>query len=210
MCFEELEENVSSCKSQFWIGSAKKWSKFSWNRFICSHCGKPNHETKQCWLKPQSTTYRSDLAKGHCQTNVEATSGLAESNTSSSSNTRAPTGANGFFTKSICRVSAEKKCKGCVWCSHRYDAKHGTVCKWCEGPWFSASQLVVNADNVKGQQGIFASIPCRPWRCDRRTLEHSKKWCWGPTSGSSQWDTNSHNVLWPAWGKTTLLEGWCG
>ena len=78
---------------------------------ICSHCGKPNHETKQCWLKPQSTTYRSDLAKGHCQTNVEATSGLAESNTSSSSNTRAPTGANGFLPKAFAGFLPKKNAK---------------------------------------------------------------------------------------------------
>jgi hypothetical protein len=62
-------------------------------------------------LKPQSTTYRSDLAKGHCQTNVEATSGLAESNTSSSSNTRAPTGANGFLPKAFAGFLPKKNAK---------------------------------------------------------------------------------------------------
>ena len=56
----------------------------------CTHCGKPNHEAKQCWLNPSSNSYRPELAsKAAAKAALNPPPGLAGSSASNSgSNSR--------------------------------------------------------------------------------------------------------------------------
>ena len=91
------------------------------SKVTCTHCGKPNHEAKQCWLNPSSSSYRPELAsKAAAKAALNPPPGLAGSSASSSSNnSRAATtfGANEALTKGFCRIFVEEICGCCVGCS---------------------------------------------------------------------------------------------
>ena len=82
------------------------------SKVTCTHCGKPNHEAKQCWLNPSSSSYRPELAsKAAAKAALNPPPGLAGSSASSSSNnSRAATtfGANEALTKAFAEFLSKK------------------------------------------------------------------------------------------------------
>ena len=193
-------------------------------KVTCTHCGKPNHEAKQCWLNPSSSSYRPELAsKAAAKAALNPPPGLAGSSASSSgSNSRAATtfGANEALTKAFAEFLS-KKFAG-VALDVPVEVTQ-TMAQFASGAWAldsGASQCVVNSSNIEDQhwdtlqasharvEGVTgqASSTARVdvevphlGRCNAIVMDGSVNMaCMGEAC-----EDLGYNFFWPAWSKKT-------
>ena len=192
------------------------------SKVTCTHCGKPNHEAKQCWLNPSSSSYRPELAsKAAAKAALNPPPGLAGSSASSSSNnSRAATtfGANEALTKAFAEFLS-KKFAG-VALDVPVEVTQN-MAQFASGAWAldsGASQCVVNSSNIEDQhwdtlqssharvEGVTgqASSTARVdvdvphlGRCNAIVMDGSVNMaCMGEAC-----EDLGYNFFWPAWSK---------